>query len=139
MPNDFIFWSYFLKYYMLRNISAFFLMNKLATKILVCLQYFKVLDNSIGRLKDKKDKRRIFGVHNTFKYFLSQGADPLGEIRVVMTTRTRIRFWFFGVFFELKPLLATKVICKQCITSIVFTCILHGSMSVVDNQKAYHS
>lgn len=61
MPNDFIFWSYFLKYYMLRNISAFFLMNKLATKILVCLQYFKVLDNSIGRLKDKKDKRRIFG------------------------------------------------------------------------------
>lgn len=61
MPNDFIFWSYFLKYYMLRNISAFFLMNKLATKILVCLQYFKVLANSIGRLKDKKDKRRIFG------------------------------------------------------------------------------
>lgn len=34
-------------------------MNKLATKILVCLQYFKVLANSIGRLKDKKDKRRI--------------------------------------------------------------------------------
>lgn len=56
-----------------------------------------------------------------------------------MTTRTRIRFWFFGVFFELKPLLATKVICKQFITSRVFTCILHGSMSVVDNQKAYHS
>lgn len=68
-----------------------------------------------------------------------QGTDPLGEIRVVMTTRTRIRFWFFGVFFELKPLLATKVICKQFITSIVLTCILHGSMSVVDNQKAYHS
>lgn len=54
MPNDFIFWSYFLKYYMLRNISAFFFMNKLATKILVCLQYFKVLANSIGRLKDKR-------------------------------------------------------------------------------------
>lgn len=40
---------------------CFFLLNKLATKILVCLQYFKVLANSIGRLKDKKDKRRIFG------------------------------------------------------------------------------
>lgn len=87
--------------------------------------------------KNFAEKVKHRRVHNTFKYFLSQGADPLGEIRVVMTTRTSIRFWFFGVFFELKPLLATKVICKQFITSIVFTCILHGSMSVVDNLRKH--
>lgn len=129
-------------------------MNKLATKILVCLQYFKVLANSIGRLKDKRTNAEFLE-----QKLCGEGkASPSSQHIQIFPVARGWSAWrnscchdnaysykilVFRCFLRVKTTTcynlknSPKVICKQFITSIVFTCILHGSMSVVDNLRKH--